>query len=76
MDDEVLVAGLVEEALEDDVGIGGHDAERDRAGAHVVQQLRRAEGVEAALLAQQLGRRLHVAEAGGDVAPQGAHLGR
>ena len=74
--DEMLVAGLIEEALEDDVRVRGDDAERHVRGVHVVEELRGAERVEAAGFVQHLPRRLDVGRAGGDVASQGAHLGR
>ena len=74
--DEMLVAGFVEEALEDDIRVRGDDAERHVRGVHVVEELRGAERIEAAGFVQHLRRGLDVGRAGGDVAPQGAHFGR
>ncbi len=41
--DELHAAGLVEEALEDDVRVGGHEAEGVARGAQVVDDLDGAE---------------------------------
>ena len=58
MDDHLHPAGLVEEALEDDVVAGGQDTELTQAGGHVVDQLPGVGGIEAAGLDHVCGRRL------------------
>ena len=71
--DELHAARLVEEALEDDVGVGGHEAEGVAGRAEVVDDLARAEVVEAALRPRGgCQQRLAVVEAGLDVAAQAA----
>ena len=39
MDDELLPAGFVEEALEDDIGVRGHGSECVVSRAEVLEQL-------------------------------------
>ena len=72
--DELHPARLVEEALEDHVRVGRHDAEPVARGADVVDQLLRAGEADARLLDQRVGERLDIVEALGDLAAQAADL--
>ncbi len=60
VEDELLAAALVEEALGDDGGFGGHGAEDGAAGDDVADELHGSGGAEAALFLEPTG-------AGGDL---------
>ena len=70
VDHQLLSARLVEEALEHDVDIGGHDAQRVVGRAQVFEHLPGGGGVHPAAALQPGARRLEVVELGGDVAAQ------
>ena len=70
VDDQLLAAGFVEEALEDDIGVGGHDAERVLGRAEVFEQLLGGGGAHSAAALELGVRRFQVVELGGDVAAQ------
>ncbi len=70
MHDELHPAGVVEEALEHDVGVRRHDAESVSRRAHVIDHLLRAEFRERALGLQSLAERLPVVQPRADIPPQ------
>ena len=77
--DELLAAAFVEEALGDDGGLGGNGAEDRAAGDDIRDQLARGGGADAALVLSQPCRRrlrgeLGETELGGDVGGAGGDL--
>ena len=74
VDDELHAAGVVEEALEDDVGVGGDDAEAVAGGANVVDHLAGAVFGQAAFVLDAGDEGFGVVETIGDLAAEATRL--
>ena len=76
VNDQLLPARLVEEALEDHVRVGGHEPQRVLRAAEVFEQLPGGGGVHPAAALQLRAGRLQIVELRGHIAAQLAHGGR